>query len=267
MLVCVPPHSNSYRKEGRCLNKRLPKQGADKEVTVIPASIREYAAVRERYGRATKKERGRLLDEFCQVTGYHRKAEVRVLRAGTTVTRRRGRPVTYSAAVIAGLEQVWEASDRLCSKRLVGVLPDLMDALERHGELALDPAVRAALVRMSPATIDRRLAPKRRILGRRPFTQSRSTAGSRRWCPCGPSASGPMWRRAVARLTSLPIAARPPRTSTWPPLCSSTSPPVGRTSRSSGEKITCMSGVSCTLLGSGSPCPCANSIRTTVASF
>ena len=46
-------------------------------------SIREYAkAVRGRYLQASKKEKGRVLDEFTQVTGYHRKAAVRLLRRG-----------------------------------------------------------------------------------------------------------------------------------------------------------------------------------------
>jgi len=47
-------------------------------------SIREYTeAVRGRYLGAGKKEKGRMLDEFTQVTGYHRKAAVRLLRRAT----------------------------------------------------------------------------------------------------------------------------------------------------------------------------------------
>jgi hypothetical protein len=46
-------------------------------------SIQEYTeAVRGRYLGAAKKEKGRILDEFTQVTGYHRKAAVRLLRRG-----------------------------------------------------------------------------------------------------------------------------------------------------------------------------------------
>ena len=66
---------------------------------------------------------------------------------------------------------------------LVGVLPGLMGALERHGERSLDPAVRAALLQMSAATMDRRLAPTRRHLGRRPFTQSRSVGALKALVP------------------------------------------------------------------------------------
>lgn len=32
---------------------------------------------------------------------------------------------------------LWEAANRVCSKRLVPFLPDLIDALERHGRLVL----------------------------------------------------------------------------------------------------------------------------------
>jgi len=44
------------------------------------ASIREYTeAVRWRYLSATKKGKGKILDEFIQVTGYYRKAAIRLL--------------------------------------------------------------------------------------------------------------------------------------------------------------------------------------------
>jgi len=44
------------------------------------ASIREYSeAVRWRYLQAPKKEKGKILDEFTKVTGYHRKATIRLL--------------------------------------------------------------------------------------------------------------------------------------------------------------------------------------------
>jgi len=44
------------------------------------ASIREYVeAVRGRYLRASKAERGKILDEFTQVIGNHRKAVIRLL--------------------------------------------------------------------------------------------------------------------------------------------------------------------------------------------
>jgi hypothetical protein len=126
---------------------------------VTRASIHEYAeALKKRYRRAGKEEQGRILDEFCRTTGYHRKSAVRLLGRGVGGRARpRGRPTTYRADVRAALRQLWEASDRLCSKRLVGFLPDLAAALERHGELRLDQGVRSQLSQLSAATIDRLL--------------------------------------------------------------------------------------------------------------
>lgn len=150
-----------------------------------PGSIQEYLEqMRRRYAGATKRQRGALLDEVCKVVGYHRKAAVRALGRPTTVGRpRRGRAMVYGAAVVDALEQLWEASDRLCSKRLVAVLPDLLAALEHHEELRLDPPVRAAVLTVSAATIDRRLAPQRRRLSRRPFTQTPSAAALKALVP------------------------------------------------------------------------------------
>ncbi|HEX2184441.1 MAG TPA: ISNCY family transposase, partial [Chloroflexota bacterium] len=139
-------------------------------------SIREYAAaVRERYQAAGKCEQGRILDEFCRTTGYHRKAAIRLLnRPPTRPERRRGPPPRYGPAVAHALYQVWEAADRLCAKRLAPFLPELVAQLERHGELTLAPPVRARLLALSPATIDRLLRPLRTQGYRQPRTASRA---------------------------------------------------------------------------------------------
>lgn len=50
----------------------------------------------------------------------------------------------------------------MCGKRLVPKLPDLVDALARHGELTLGAPTRDLLCALSPATADRLLAPARR---------------------------------------------------------------------------------------------------------
>ena len=45
------------------------------------ASIAEYVeAVRGRYFSASKKEKGKILDEFTKVTGCHRKAAIGLIR-------------------------------------------------------------------------------------------------------------------------------------------------------------------------------------------
>ena len=67
----------------------------------------------ERYGRGSRAEKARLLDEFVAVTGFHRKHAMRVLRGGPPSDRSGPRPERrlYDAAVREALIVVWEASD------------------------------------------------------------------------------------------------------------------------------------------------------------
>ena len=113
---------------------------------------------------------GWILDEFVALTGYHRKHAIRVPNGRAAMpTVPRGRRCVYDEAVTEGLIVLWEASDRMCGKRMKALLPILVPALERHGHLSLDPGVRERLMAVSAATIDRRLAPARAV-----------TAGQRR---------------------------------------------------------------------------------------
>ena len=43
---------------------------------------------------------------------------------------------------------IWEASDRICGKRLRPLMPMLIEAMERHGHLDLAPEVRPGLLAM-----------------------------------------------------------------------------------------------------------------------
>lgn len=119
-------------------------------------------ALRVRYGSAAFGERIRILDEFVALTGYHRKHAIRVLRdevSKTSAARARNR--LYDEAVRQALTMLWEAADRVCGKRLKALIPLLVDAMERHGHLDLDPVIRSKVLEVSAATIDRMLAPAR----------------------------------------------------------------------------------------------------------
>ena len=111
------------------------------------------AAIAERYSRADKTERSRILDEFTAVTGFHRKHAMRLLRAGRPKRRSGPRPRrrTYGDATREALIVIWEASDRLCGKRLRPLIPIMVEAMERHGHLRLAPAVRISLLAVSAA--------------------------------------------------------------------------------------------------------------------
>jgi hypothetical protein len=116
-------------------------------------------AVRERYRGSLKEEKLRILDEFVAVTGYHRKHIIRLFNAAPVAGRlgRRPRLPVYDEAVREALILLWEASDRVCGKRLKPLLPLLVTALERHGHLTLDVTVRARVLAASAATLDRML--------------------------------------------------------------------------------------------------------------
>jgi hypothetical protein len=82
-------------------------------------------AAAARYGRGGRAARSRILDEFVAVTGYHRKHAMRLLREGQTSRGSAARPGRriYNDAVREALVVVWEASDRVCGKRLRPLLP------------------------------------------------------------------------------------------------------------------------------------------------
>ena len=83
------------------------------------------AAVAERYRSAGRAEKGRILDELCKVAGWHRKHAVRALASAATPEPGgpRRRTPTYGAAIKDALVALWEASDRICGKRLKGIHP------------------------------------------------------------------------------------------------------------------------------------------------
>lgn len=148
-------------------------------------AIREYArAVAPRYLLAGKKGKGRILDEFCGVTGHHRKSAIRLLRRGEPERKAaRGRPKEYEGPVVNALRTVWEASDCSCSKYLAPVIGEYVTQMEVHGEIELEPGVRAELLKMSSATMDRRLKPYRRGGLRRPYTHRKSPAALKALIP------------------------------------------------------------------------------------
>ena len=119
-----------------------------------------------RYARARKGERGRMLDELCALTGYNRGYAARLLRSGggAPTARSRQRPRTYGAETREPLRKLWATAGGICGKRLAPFLPELVAALERHGELELSEEQRAKLCAISAASVDRLLAAERRRL-------------------------------------------------------------------------------------------------------
>jgi hypothetical protein len=115
-----------------------------------------------------------MLDEFTQVTGLHRKAAIRLLnRPEKKVLQHRGRKREYSDLTVP-LKTIWEASDRLCSKRLHPFLPEMIKVMKHHGQLDISADTQARLCEMSASSIDRLLRPYRSRGGRKPKSTTRS---------------------------------------------------------------------------------------------
>ncbi|MDT8405574.1 ISNCY family transposase [Sulfuriflexus sp.] len=137
--------------------------------------------LRERYAQGSRAEKGRILDEFTLISGCHRKSAIRILSGVAELDpqpRKSTRPRVYDDAVHQALIVMWEASDRVCGKRLKALLPILLPALERHGHLQLDSMVHDKLMSMSAATIDRRLR-ETRLGSLRRHARKKSTAVQR----------------------------------------------------------------------------------------
>ena len=84
--------------------------------------------------RASRTEKKVILDEFCKVTGQHRKSAIRLLHRVRDVTsKRHGWPRAYGSESILALKVAWDATDHVCSKRLAPFLPELFPMLEHHG--------------------------------------------------------------------------------------------------------------------------------------
>ena len=127
-------------------------------------------SIQDRYRGSSRKDNGLILDEFIAVTGHHRKHGIRLLgqsgASGDQGSGVKGRRI-YDEAVREAVILVCEASDRICGKRLKAALPHLVESMERHGHLDLDPEVRERLLSASAATLDRLLKPVRATVASR----------------------------------------------------------------------------------------------------
>src|SRR3954453_8202882 len=111
---------------------------------------------------AARAGKGRIPDALCATTGWHRKHGVRARRRRATVgpgevEAPQERKRRYGATVKDAMTALWEASDRVCGKRLKVMVPTLLPALEQHGRLQLGQADRDRVLAISAATIDRLL--------------------------------------------------------------------------------------------------------------
>lgn len=129
----------------------------------LSAKREALARIHGRYQRAGRLHKQRILDEFCALCGYHRKAALRLLNRPLPMAppKRPGPKVIYQPSeVLPVLKAVWLASDQLCSKLLKAALPEWLEHYERH-HAPLPESFKEKLLGISPAQIDRLLRPAR----------------------------------------------------------------------------------------------------------
>ncbi|MBU1626707.1 hypothetical protein KKB18_04990 [bacterium] len=133
--------------------------------------------VTRRYKKASKKEKGVILDEFTASTGYNRsyashilsnwgkrliirlRGEVVAVVIGEQKAKiKRKKPKVYGKEVDDVLRELWAISDYLCGKRLAYFIRESLPSLEQFGEITVNDETREKLMKISPARIDRRLS-------------------------------------------------------------------------------------------------------------
>ena len=124
----------------------------------ILQSCQYLDSLRKRYAKASKKERGQILDEYVQTTQYHRKYAILVLsrkRTRRAKPAQRPRARVYTAEDARALEKVSDLFDGINAKLLRAALANELKHLYDSGFLQISRACYERLKRISPATIDR----------------------------------------------------------------------------------------------------------------
>jgi hypothetical protein len=114
--------------------------------------------------KASKLIKKQILDEFCSICGYNRKYATRLLNSSVTIKSvnnlsRRGRKKVYDDPLIMEvIRDIWIVTNLPCSKNLKEIIRLWLPFYNKH---RLTDAIEQKLFSISPATIDRLMAPSR----------------------------------------------------------------------------------------------------------
>lgn len=126
------------------------------------AVVRAFAI---NYKKAGKKEKGQILTQVSELTGYSRKHLMEILVKVPGKKKIKRVRLSRYLKVLDKLKKLWAISKYATGVRFVPVIPVYLDSLERHGELAVTEEERKLLLAISPSTVNRLLKTERRKLG------------------------------------------------------------------------------------------------------
>jgi hypothetical protein len=199
-----------------------------------------YEAHYRRYRQATKAGKGKILDELAGTTGLNRDHLAHVLaRYGKKRTAERagkeavpearrphrergqgkggGRPPKYQGkAFVALLPHIWEDHGRPCRKLFAAMIRGMIDFLvaSKDPGYGIIGGLKALLVSINGAQIDRLLAPARKALELRGVSTTRAAGASlRSRCRYKPISTGRRSSQGISRLTRWRTAEGPRRVS------------------------------------------------------
>ena len=108
--------------------------------------------------------RSKMLDELTEQFGYSRKHAIKLLGGhagwGGDPSVPKGRPPIYGEEVVEILWYIWQHAEQPCGKRLTPVLRYWLPAYERE-QGPLTPSLKKRVLSVSPAQVDRLLAPRK----------------------------------------------------------------------------------------------------------
>ena len=123
--------------------------------------------LREKYLKASRKEKTEILDEYCRNTNQDRKYSIKKFRYKVKLKekdQRKHRKEIYDGQVKAVLAKIWKIFDYSCGQRLEPLLKNEIDRLRKLKEISCSDEVVNKLKNISSASIDRKLEHEKHVL-------------------------------------------------------------------------------------------------------
>ena len=135
----------------------------------LNARTQYMGTLREKYLQTvSKKEKGRILDEYCANTGQERKYVIKKFRYKAGVkpegSQRKARSEYYDGRVKSALAAIWKIFDYPCGARLTPLLKDETEKLRALSEIKCSDETLGKLLTITSSTIDKKLAHEREVL-------------------------------------------------------------------------------------------------------